>query len=204
MNLKEIGETILSESKKDSFYWGIWVILAIFFVLQNGVFNINSIQKEEYWACPTEITSCQTFGIGSPSWDKWEYRGVVKSVSSKNDCMTMEIQRINGQKFTGFYCIGDEVRVGNLVVKLLEIKPSLDRPIHLQYYQVIDISWLIGLALLGIPFFILYRKYKTKESEKKRSEREAKKKLLAKKLKISEKDFKSMEEIMKEEIEEGG
>lgn len=178
LDIKELFEKILSEGNKDSFLWGIWVTITVLLILQSV-----TVQKEEFWACPVTKSGCEVSGLGYPSWQAWQYRATVKDITEKGDCINMDIERVNGQKFSGFYCVGDEVTVGNFLVKLSEIKPSLPRPVHLQYYQTVSVSGLFSVLAIGIPLFIVLKRYSSKKAEAESLDRKKREQLLNKKLK---------------------
>ena len=202
LSITDIWEKIISLKEKDAFWWGVWIIIAILFFVQGGNISLNTPSFTDYWACAISTPDCQTYGLGSPSWQDWEYKIIINSINPTGDCLKADIFRTNGQNSTGFYCVGDEIIVGNLLVKIDEIKPSLSKPVHITYKNRIDASGLFLVLILGIPMWLLYRKYQKQKEYQEMMKRSKREEEIRKKLKRAGIDMNEFREWVKDQMEE--
>jgi large-conductance mechanosensitive channel len=197
---KDVGEAIKefitkTDEWREGLYFGIWAVVVIILFVSAGDVNIPfPYTAQTYW--------CQRIGcsLGFPSYQRYDIKLTTNGVYG--DCVDINMEKPNGQKFSGRYCVKDKIVLDGFIVEVSEIRtdPSLIAPILFKYYSHVNVTWLFIILAFGLPIYITYEKASRKARRRKEEEESKEKEEIRKSLKLSKEKFDKLEKFLKKRI----
>lgn len=151
--IRDIIEAFRTKESLRGFAAGLWISIAVLSsVSWLGAIEIRT-PSETYWA----PVSSKEHILGVPSWQNPEYKLYITSIGQHAGSINITLEKVNGWSFSGTFFIGDTITMGNLRVIIKEINLDRERPIRLDYYNLLDIKTplLILLVLLTAGILLL-------------------------------------------------
>ena len=149
---KEVAEAFRMKGGVRGFVTALTIVVAI-------LTTVNFIGRIEF-RTPTEDKWMSSDGrLGFPSWEEREYELEITSVGEYGGSIDVIAKKIDGWSFDGTFFVGDTILLGDHRVTLTEINLDREKPIHFEYYSLMDLKLplVIFLAILIFMTVIAWR-----------------------------------------------
>ena len=142
--IKDVLEATKTKERTQGFVIALLLVVSILITVEFlGAIEFRSI-PEEYWCSPDESTHV----LGFPSYQNPEYKLFVKSIGEYGGSVVIKAEKNNGWSYEGTFYKGDTVLLGEWRVRIKDINMDREKPVLLEYYQLIDLKPILVIALI--------------------------------------------------------
>lgn len=150
--VKGILEATKTKERTQGAVTAILVVVAILTTVEFlGAIEFRTLPKQ-YWTSPDE----RKHALGFPSYDNPEYKLSITEIGEYAGSLVVTAEKTDGWSYNGTFYIDDTVLLGNYRVTIKEINMDRDKPILLEYYQLMDLKPLLVIALVLLVVGMYY------------------------------------------------
>lgn len=176
-------------------YSGIFFTIAILLLVGYGEINIPLKWNSNSWDVQPTGKVLGLPNYENPTIFSLTINGII------GECLDLVIKEGNGHSTNGRFCKGEKVIINDYFLEITDIKINSDlpKPIKISTYKMFNLGGILKILLVVIPLIAIWDRISRLKEDKARREIEEKRRKIRRKLKLSEKDFEELEDILFEE-----
>ena len=140
---------VLRRERIQGFVTALLIIVAVLTTVEFlGAIEFRSPTNSDWYS--TDVT------MGFPNYQNPEYKLFIESIGEYAGSVIVKAEKTDGWLYEGTFYLGDTVLIGDYRVTIKEINMDREKPIHLEYYRLIDLKPLLVLAIIGLAIGTFY------------------------------------------------